>query len=722
MTQGIDGSRTRLITKLVACVVLVLLVSIWAVLPRFANAMRDGRLGSEKRATHERREEKDPNPVPQTLAVTGRVLDTNGQPVAGAKVYLGLDPVDLQSREPATVAARATTGADGRFQFTVERSLLARARSRRLRFSGPLVAAFAEGYGPDWTDELMVGDPGGIVLKLVADDVPITGRLLDLEGRPVSGVKVRVIQVDATPQGDLSRWLKAIQKEAIGFEAFVHFTRSLPTGLSALIRPVTTDSDGRFRIAGSGRERLVSLLLEGPNIEIQVLNVMTRGGPSTSIRFKRSDAEELMKSSEIVIHAVGFDVVAAPTRAVEGFVKDAATGLPLQGVVIRAALGYRNGFIDRYPLTDWPGMFGRVTTDVSGHYRLTGLPVREAVELRAVPAESTPHLPASREFSNPPGVDPTRLDFTLKRGVLVRGRVTDRSTGKPVAALVEYHPAVKNENVESPHYLGLFEILPTQDDGSYSIAALPGPGVVAATALGDRFLTADLAGVEQASDAGPFPNIQGLTSPRQCHAFGLITPEKSAESCQCDLALTPGPEPAVTILDSEGKPLAGALVSGIPPADVVREGWWQSRETAVFRVTGLTDHRIRRLMIHHEARRLAGSLAVRDSERGPLVAQLHPWCVVTGRLVDRDGRPRSGVRLSYQESIPGMRPFSWHFPRDVTTDANGRFSFEGLVPGLEYTVKVVPAGAEESAQRVGDAHLLQPGEVKTLGDVREFVP
>jgi hypothetical protein len=69
-----------------------------------------------------------------------------------------------------------------------------------------------------------------------------------------------------------------------------------------------------------------------------------------------------------------------------------------------------------------------------------------------------------------------------------------------------------------------------------------------------------------------------------------------------------------------------------------------------------------------------------------------------------------------------MRPFSWHFPQDVTTDAGGRFSFEGLVPGLEYIVKVAPAGAEASALRVGEAHLLQPGEIKTLGDVRELVP
>jgi hypothetical protein len=58
---------------------------------------------------------------------------------------------------------------------------------------------------------------------------------------------------------------------------------------------------------------------------------MTRGGPSGSVRFRHSGAEESLRTFEIVIHAVDFDVVAAPTRAVEGIVTDAATGLPLEG-------------------------------------------------------------------------------------------------------------------------------------------------------------------------------------------------------------------------------------------------------------------------------------------------------------------------------------------------------------------------------------------------------
>ena len=44
---------------------------------------------------------------------------------------------------------------------------------------------------------------------------------------------------------------------------------------------------------------------------------------------------------------------------------------------------------------------------------------------------------------------------------------------------------------------------------------------------------------------------------------------------------------------------------------------------------------------------------------------------VSGRLVDRAGRPRAGVALTYQDSYAGIRFFAQAFPKDVTTDSRG---------------------------------------------------
>ena len=213
--------------------------------------------------------------------------------------------------------------------------------------------------------------------------------------------------------------------------------------------------------------------------------------------------------------------------------------------------------------------------------------------------------------------------------------------------------------------------------------------------------------------------IRGVTSPEQCQALEPITPESTAKTYQCDLSLVPAPEPIVRILDPDGQPLAGAIVSGAASTDLIRECWWQSRQHGVFRVTGLTHHRIRNLTIHHEGRRLAGTLAVRDAEPGPLVARLRPWGTVSGRLVDRAGRPRAGVVLSYQDSYSGRRPFAQAFPKDVTTDSSGRFTFVGLVPEQEYVIKLVPQDVFAPSVSVGGPHAVEPGETKDLGDVME---
>ena len=231
--------------------------------------------------------------VPQTLTIAGRVLDPSGRPVPGARLYLvrpGPDTFRWRYRGKAAPwqsapPARATTGPDGRFRFTIERNDLA---------SSDSIAAFAEGYGPAWAHDLKIGDPDGLDLRLAADDVPIAGRLIDMEGHPVAGVAVRVIQLDATPEGDLTRWLGEIAPRAggearSGFGAFHRFTATLPAALVSLVGPATTGRDGRFRLAGLGRERLVSLLIQDPKIETQVVNVMTRRGASGSVRLSLPD-------------------------------------------------------------------------------------------------------------------------------------------------------------------------------------------------------------------------------------------------------------------------------------------------------------------------------------------------------------------------------------------------------------------------------------------------
>jgi hypothetical protein len=82
-------------------------------------------------------------------------------------------------------------------------------------------------------------------------------------------------------------------------------------------------------------------------------------------------------------------------------------------------------------------------------------------------------------------------DIALKRGVLIRGRVTGGQGGQPVRARVQYFVERSNPHMnDAPGLAGAMHAVPTRPDGSFAVPALPGGGLLAVRAA-DQFLTAD---------------------------------------------------------------------------------------------------------------------------------------------------------------------------------------------------------------------------------------
>ena len=143
----------------------------------------------------------------------------------------------------------------------------------------------------------------------------------------------------------------------------------------------------------------------------------------------------------IVYYGARFDHVAAPTRPIVGTVRDKDTGAPIPGVHITGMPNIPNSLITT------PGV--EATTDAQGRYQVNGLPTSRGFKLFTEAPVGQPYVNCG--FISPAGEPrpgPFTFDIALKRGVLVRGRLTDKATGKPVRGHVEYYAFQDNPHLD----------------------------------------------------------------------------------------------------------------------------------------------------------------------------------------------------------------------------------------------------------------------------------
>ena len=135
----------------------------------------------------------------------GRVVDPNGRPFVGAQLSF----VSFSLSRNEEVPVRATSGADGGFQFVILTSEFTTNRYNVSRWPIGTIVARASGYA--FGLAAANGDGAELTLQLVRD-LPIEGRIIDLEGRPVAGATVTVLDVRASANGSLDAWIKVAEE------------------------------------------------------------------------------------------------------------------------------------------------------------------------------------------------------------------------------------------------------------------------------------------------------------------------------------------------------------------------------------------------------------------------------------------------------------------------------------------------------------------------------
>ena len=625
--------------------------------------------------------------------VAGLVLAPNGKPLAGAAIT-----VRWYTGGTGAPGVTGMSGPDGRFRLEFDRSAAGeapRAPNPQLYHSAPLqVVASAKGYGPAWVHIQRGASGEDLTLKFTADDVPIRGRVLDLQLRPLMGATISAVHADGVP---LDPW---------------------PGSGS-----VTTDKEGRFEITGVGRDRTVGLTVSAPSIERKTLKVSTAKASTAAV-----------------------EVVAGPGRIVEGTVSADDTGKPLARVVVRG------GSEGNHSEDIW------AVTDDKGRYRLVGFSKAASYVATAWPGHGQPFIPKTQLVGDVQGLKPITADFRLLRGVALRVRLIDRGTGEPVRGMVHYDPLGNNPLREPVRQqratkggalLWQFPVAYPDKDGYSHLVALPGPGVVLGCGLDVPYRTRPL----DAADAKAYPFLEKTPALQGglhhywdlFQSYRVFDAKADGKPLTLDIDLDAGRTAEGVLIDPDGKPLTGAVAFGLahsPQAtshvsyrnDPAYRAAQERRalKTDRFSASGLAADETRTVTFLHEGRKLIANVAVRKDAKGPQTVRLERWGAVTGRLVDGEGKPLAGatVDLLYPSQAgpgqlepgtagvaPGLLPPGW----PLRTDAQGRFRVEGLIPGLKHRI-ILSAGDGGAVTPLAPERLTglapRPGEVIDLGDIR----
>jgi RNA polymerase sigma factor (sigma-70 family) len=647
----------------------------------------------------------------------GRVLDPEGRPIRDARVYL-FDSFPKKQALPV----RARTGADGRYRFCVAKADFDKTYSPEPWKETPVVA-IADGYGLGLPG--VVGDrlppTDEMIVQLLRDDVPVNGRILDLQGRPVAGAMVRVRGIRWPKSGDLKAFVEALEsrKEGAPPQNEMLFGLTDPYhgwDLDELFPPVVTDAAGRFCIRGIGRERVADLLIAGPGIETKYVYALTRPCKTIEVPARKGDDGPLKVTFYRMTHyGATFDHVAAPSKPIVGVVRDRDTGKPIPGAVVQS-VALAGSFSDERTIF-------RAVSDESGRYRLTGMPRGKGSVLEAAPPDDQPYLLSRLDVGNSPGLEPVTVDFALKRGVWISGKVTDKVTGKPVPCTFQYFALDDNTSLkEAPGFTSQFHDRNPSPEGVFRVVGLPGRGLIAVRATEDRYLTGVGADrIPGRKGTAPFPTVPYLCFPEQFHAVAAVNAGRAAVAVTCDLVLDPGRALVGTIRGPDDKPLAGVISHGLSHV-----GSWnyEPLRTSEFTVPAVQPGKSRRLLFVQEAKRLAATILVRGDEKGPLAVKLEPWGVLTGRLVGPEGKPEPEVWVMTMDgetiTPEGVVPpdlNAGQVIRPVQADKDGRFRVEGVVPGLKYHLCVFKRNYLMDAA-FGQDLTIKPGQTKDLGDVK----
>jgi RNA polymerase sigma factor (sigma-70 family) len=610
-----------------------------------------------------------------TMTVSGRVLDPEGKPLSGARVAVcGRQGMLLNSWQGwasyrKEVLGQTKTDAEGNYRLSVPRT------DPQMTTRFVRVVATADGHGLAWRALDPDADQAEAELRLTPVR-RVSGRIVGLQGEGAAGVTIHAVRLTRPRQNGERDDDGAFRPPA-----------DLP--LSA-----TTDDKGNFVFAGFG---------PGLKLELEIRDP----------RYERKDEWFIDAGDRKQCENVR--LVLGAGRCVEGRVVYEDTGKP----VPHARLMFANPIVDAK--ADEQGRFkvGLFGPRDYGSGRVSDIGVH------AYPPPGEPYVNTFHGLDFPRGVVRREVEVKLPRGVLVRGKVLEAGSGKPVAGAYVTHTGLRETYAASG------------PDGSYQLGVPAGAGRLLVTHPSGEYIP-QIVG----SAGGGINNLVGGSfekpagDPSYYHAVVALDVKKGDGVKEVNVTLRRGVTVRGRLVGPDDRPVASAVmfVSGHKPRFEtwmhpahVRGGRFEVRgldPAKTYRLLFLEHPRMPELLMTTEAiesfgqlwlkpllgpaNKLGASVEVSPKKAGDEpVVKLAPCGSARVRFVDGAGKPLAGyapwlqlvvtpgppIHQALQDKVLAAEVVSLTgrygggHAGDLQTDKDGCVTFQGLIPGATYRLK-----------------------------------
>jgi protocatechuate 3,4-dioxygenase beta subunit len=457
------------------------------------------------------------------------------------------------------------------------------------------------------------------------------------------------------------------------------------------------------------------LQVSGPDIATESVYVVTR--KTIDARFERGALSRITQiyvdsgATLPTVYPAEFRHLAQPGLTLRGTVKEVASGKPASGLNVVASMrSSTNG--------------ASAKTDAQGRYELAGLRLEGNLSLSVLNSGDRPYIDTTRKLLLRADQPPGEIDFEVALGVVVNGQVTDRETGKPVKGWMQYLAWAGNEELKKlPGGYDTLNTMMTDEDGKYRLIVPRGPGVLAFSAAERRYEPAQPEDfglpVDTQRGMTHFPSVNaGLVSPSGFHAVRKIEPSSGEGELAINLEVWSGNPIKGRVVDLQNRPVREV------EADGLFERSHHSRLFGgTFELRGLKPGTQRTAFFYDRNRELAAVATFKmpaDGAAEPQTVRLLPAGIVSGRIVDENGRPRSGWGVGIVTAGAVERTRDRNASRDgffefgeATTDADGYFRIIGIPAGVSFELAAEPKADFSFARPRELLQVLHTGNVRS---------